>query len=113
VELDGPRRTSAGGVLGVRTLPSDDHLATGDIPLATFPIAAATKGRHRARSRAGVRSLEVATTSSLVHPGCGKCRWCASGQQNLATAGLLASGSQMDGTYRMHIGDTDVAQARS
>ena len=45
-------------------------------------------------------------------PGCGRCRWCASGQQNLCDTGaLMMTGSQLDGTFRKHLNGKDVAQA--
>ena len=44
-------------------------------------------------------------------PGCGECRWCAMGMQNLCDNGaLMMMGSQLDGTFRMHTDDgKDVA----
>lgn len=61
----------------------------------------------------GVRSLvpgdHVVTT---FISSCGRCRWCAQGMQNLCDNGaLMLEGHQLDGTYRMHLGDQDVAQA--
>ena len=44
-------------------------------------------------------------------PGCGRCRWCASGLQNLCDMGAgLLTGMQLDGTFRMHKDSTDVGQ---
>jgi NDMA-dependent alcohol dehydrogenase len=44
-------------------------------------------------------------------PSCGRCRYCASGRQNLCHAGAsLERGPQLDGTYRMHIDGRDVCQ---
>jgi S-(hydroxymethyl)glutathione dehydrogenase/alcohol dehydrogenase len=43
-------------------------------------------------------------------PSCGRCRWCAEGKQNLCDRGLaILSGTQMDGTYRMHVNGVGVA----
>ncbi len=60
----------------------------------------------------GVHDLAVGDhiVTSFV-PGCGRCRWCASGMQNLCDTGaLMMTGTQLDGTFRMHLGETDVAQ---
>jgi S-(hydroxymethyl)glutathione dehydrogenase/alcohol dehydrogenase len=44
-------------------------------------------------------------------PGCGRCRWCASGQQNLCDSGaMLLAGSQLDGTFRMHKDGQNIGQ---
>ena len=92
---------------------SDDHLATGDMMLGHLPYCGGHEGAGVVLEVGpGVRSLAVGDhiVTSFI-PGCGKCRWCASGQQNLCDCGaLLMTGSQMDGTYRMHIGEIDVGQ---
>src|SRR4029078_12759506 len=42
-------------------------------------------------------------------PACGRCRWCASGHQNLCDMGaLILIGVQADGTYRRKIREQDV-----
>jgi NDMA-dependent alcohol dehydrogenase len=115
VELDDPRdhevliRVVASGLCH-----SDDHFATGDITVGHLPFC----GGHEAagiveRVGAGVRGLSVGDhiVTSFV-PGCGRCRWCASGQQNLCDTGaLMLTGTQLDGTFRMHLDGEDVAQA--
>ena len=92
---------------------SDDHVATGDMPLSHLPYCGGHEGAGVVLEVGpGVRSLAAGDhiVTSFI-PGCGKCRWCASGQQNLCDYGaLMMTGSQMDGTYRMHIGDTNVGQ---
>jgi len=115
VELDEPRdhevlvRMVASGLCH-----SDDHFATGDIAVAHLPFC----GGHEASGvieavGAGVRDLTVGDhiVTSFV-PSCGRCRWCASGQQNICDMGAkMLIGSQFDGTFRMHFDGQDVAQA--
>jgi S-(hydroxymethyl)glutathione dehydrogenase/alcohol dehydrogenase len=115
VELDPPRdhevlvRMVATGLCH-----SDDHFATGDIPPGHLPFC----GGHEATGvieavGPGVRGLGVGDhiVTSFV-PGCGRCRWCASGRQNLCDNGaLMLMGNQLDGTFRMHLDGEDVGQA--
>ena len=115
VELDQPRdnevlvRMVASGLCH-----SDDHFATGDITVAHLPFC----GGHEASGviegvGPGVTDLRVGDhiVTSFV-PSCGRCRWCASGQQNLCDRGAkMLIGSQLDGTFRMHFDGQDVAQA--
>jgi len=93
---------------------SDDHLAVGDIPVPTFPFCAGHEGAGIVRRVGeGVRSLHEGDhiVTSFI-PACGKCRWCASGLQNLCDNGaLIMSGSQLDGTFRMTARGRDVATA--
>jgi S-(hydroxymethyl)glutathione dehydrogenase/alcohol dehydrogenase len=45
-------------------------------------------------------------------PSCGRCRWCATGRHNLCDNGArMLTGTQLDGTFRMHSGGADVGQA--
>jgi S-(hydroxymethyl)glutathione dehydrogenase/alcohol dehydrogenase len=114
VDLDPPK---AGEVLvrleATGLCHSDDHFATGDIPVATLPFVGGHEG-------AGVVE-EVGPGVVALQPGdrivtafvaaCGRCRWCASGAQNLCDNGAkMLEGSQLDGTYRMHLDGRDVAQ---
>ena len=90
VELDAPRehevliRMVASGLCH-----SDDHFATGDISVGHLPFC----GGHEAAGVVealgpGVRGLQVGDhiVTSFV-PGCGRCRWCASGMQALCDLG--------------------------
>jgi S-(hydroxymethyl)glutathione dehydrogenase/alcohol dehydrogenase len=115
VELDPPRdhevlvRMVASGLCH-----SDDHFATGDISVGHLPFC----GGHEAAGVVeavgpGVRGLKVGDhiVTSFI-PGCGRCRWCASGMQALCDNGaLMLEGHQLDGTFRMHLDGQDVAQA--
>src|SRR5271165_2142331 len=115
VELDPPKdhevlvRIVAAGLCH-----SDDHFATGDIPVGHLPFC----GGHEAAGVVeeigpGVRGVSVGDhiVTSFV-PGCGRCRWCASGLQALCDNGaLMLIGHQLDGSFRMHLGGEDVGQA--
>src|SRR3546814_10449367 len=61
----------------------------------------------------GVRDLEVGDhVVAAFIPGCGRCTWCARGQQNLCENGAyMMLGTQLDGTFRLHTEDAqDVGQ---
>jgi Zn-dependent alcohol dehydrogenase len=48
-------------------------------------------------------------SSPVISPACGRCRWCASGHQNLCDLGaLILIGVQADGTYRRKVRGQDV-----
>ncbi|MEM8924632.1 MAG: NDMA-dependent alcohol dehydrogenase [Actinomycetota bacterium] len=92
---------------------SDDHLKTGDIPVGQYPMAGGHEG-------AGVVSAVGPNTPGWevgdhvvmsFLPSCGKCRWCASGMQNLCDLGAtLLVGSRADGSFRAKTGGDDMAQ---
>lgn len=115
VELDEPRahevlvRMAASGLCH-----SDDHFATGDITVGHLPFCGGHEGAGVIEAVGpGVRGLvpgDRVVTSFI--PSCGRCRWCASGQQNLCDNGaLMLEGCQLDGSFRMHLDGADVAQA--
>jgi NDMA-dependent alcohol dehydrogenase len=115
VDLDDPRdhevlvRIVASGLCH-----SDDHFATGDIRVGKLPFCGGHEGSGVIEAIGlGVHGLKVGDhiVTSFV-PGCGRCRWCASGQQNLCDNGAsMLLGNQLDGTFRMHLDREDVAQA--
>lgn len=84
---------------------SDDHFAAGDSAMGHYPFVGGHEGAGIVHALgAGISDLEVGdhVLTSFI-PACGKCRWCASGRQNLCDNGaLIQVGHQMDGTYRMH-----------
>ena len=93
---------------------SDDHGATGDIPLSTLPMAGGHEG-------AGIVE-EVGPDTPGWRPGdkvvlsfisvCGLCKWCASGMQNLCDNGAgIMRGLRPDGSRRMRAGGVPVSQA--
>ncbi len=92
---------------------SDDHLCTGDIPVAMYPMAGGHEGagivEQVGPNTPGWEVGDHVVMSFL--PGCGKCRWCASGQQNLCDLGAtLLAGSRADGSYRMTLDGAPVGQ---
>jgi S-(hydroxymethyl)glutathione dehydrogenase/alcohol dehydrogenase len=93
---------------------SDDHCAKADAPIENLPFSGGHEG-------AGI-VMEVGPAVRDLHPGdhivtsfipaCGRCRWCASGMQNLCDNGaLMLAGCQLDGTFRKHLDGQDVGQA--
>jgi NDMA-dependent alcohol dehydrogenase len=112
VELDGPRE---GEVLisfeATGLCHSDHHVVTGDLAGVTLPMIGGHEGAGTvAEVGPGVRGLDVGdhvVTSFL--PACGRCRWCATGHQNLCDMGaLILTGLQADGTYRRRVRGKDV-----
>ncbi|NYJ05258.1 NDMA-dependent alcohol dehydrogenase [Petropleomorpha daqingensis] len=78
---------------------SDDHLATGDIPVAHYPMAGGHEGAGVVTAvgpnTKGYKEGDHVVFSFL--PACGKCRWCANGMSYLCDlgAGLLV-GARFD-----------------
>jgi NDMA-dependent alcohol dehydrogenase len=95
---------------------SDDHIATGDIPVATYPFIGGHEGsgvvEQVGPNTSGYEVGDHVIFSFL--PGCGRCRWCAAGMQNLCDlgAGLLSGGRPEEpDSYRAHLADgTNVGQ---
>jgi S-(hydroxymethyl)glutathione dehydrogenase/alcohol dehydrogenase len=94
---------------------SDDHLATGDMPAMRMPLCGGHEGAGIVEA-VGPNVDHVAPGDHVVLqfiPGCGRCRWCASGQQNLCDYGaMLLAGCQLDGTFRMHLGGSPASPER-
>jgi S-(hydroxymethyl)glutathione dehydrogenase/alcohol dehydrogenase len=114
VELDPPREGEVLIRMGAAGLcHSDDHIATGDLPLPYLPACAGHEGAGVVEA-VGEGVSRFAPGDHVVTtfiPSCGHCRWCAKGMQALCDNGaLLFSGRQLDGTFRMHAGATDVGQ---
>ncbi|MGC8514267.1 MAG: NDMA-dependent alcohol dehydrogenase [Acidimicrobiales bacterium] len=111
LELDEPRQ----GELMVKMAASglchsDDHLATGDMPAALYPFCGGHEGSGVVEKVGpGTPGFEVGDHVIFSFlPGCGRCRWCASGMQNLCDLGAtLLSGARPDDptSYRMHTVD--------
>ena len=114
VDLDEPRQ----GELLIKMIASglchsDDHISTGDIPVGIYPIAGGHEGAGVvAAIGPNTPGWEIGDHAVLSFlPGCGKCRWCANGQQNLCDLGAnLLSGARPDGSFRMHMNGEPVGQ---
>lgn len=84
---------------------SDDHFATGDIAVGTYPMAGGHEGAgivtKVGRNSKGIEEGDHVIFSFI--PSCGHCRWCASGRQNLCDHGasILQGPRWTDGSYRM------------
>lgn len=116
LELDEPRR----GELTVQMVAaglchSDDHIATGDHAVGSYPICGGHEG-------AGV-VVQVGPETSGWNEGdhvvfsflaaCGRCRWCAKGLQNLCDRGAaIMTGSRPDdpASFRLSLDGAPVAQ---
>ncbi len=112
VDLDGPKD---GEVLisfeATGLCHSDHHVRTGDLAGVPLPMIGGHEGAGIVQEVGpGVHGLAVGdhvVTSFL--PACGRCRWCASGHQNLCDLGaLILMGVQTDGTYRRRLNGKDV-----
>jgi S-(hydroxymethyl)glutathione dehydrogenase/alcohol dehydrogenase len=92
---------------------SDDHVAKGDVPMAHLPLCGGHEGAGIVEAVGpGVRDLQVGDhVVAAFIPSCGRCRWCASGMQNLCDNGaFMMMGTQLDSTFRLHYRGQDVAQ---
>lgn len=93
---------------------SDDHVAKADGKVAHFPYCGGHEGAGVVEEVGpGVTGLAVGDhiVTSFI-PGCGRCRWCASGMQNLCDSGaLLSGGANADGSFRMHYQGQGVARS--
>ncbi|WP_028920854.1 NDMA-dependent alcohol dehydrogenase [Pseudonocardia acaciae] len=92
---------------------SDDHAATGDMPVGKLPLIGGHEGAGVVEAVGpGVRTLAVGdhVVAQFV-PSCGRCGPCASGRGNLCDLGMYAlAGSMADGTYRAHHNGADAGQ---
>jgi NDMA-dependent alcohol dehydrogenase len=111
LEVDDPRQ----GEIRVKMVASgmchsDDHLATGDMPVGMYPFAGGHEGAGIVES-VGPYTSGFAIGDKVVFsflPACGKCRWCATGHSNLCDLGamLLAGSRWNDATdFRLHLDD--------
>lgn len=111
IELDGPKPREVLVELTASGLcHSDDHFAAGDIPLPGAMVAG-----HEGAGVVVEAGSEVTRVKEGDHvilhpvPNCGQCRWCATGRANLCDMGAFAlTGYGPDGTYRRHLGNTDM-----
>lgn len=116
LDLDEPRQ----GEILVRMVASglchsDDHLASGAIQSAIYPIAGGHEGAGVVvgvgPNTPGWREGNNVVFSFLA--GCGRCRWCASGMQSLCERGnAVATGARPDDptSYRLALDGEPVGQ---
>ena len=114
LDLDEPKETEVlVKMVAAGLCHSDDHMVTGDMPTMKLPLVGGHEGAGIVEA-VGAHVTNVAPGDHVVLqfiPGCGRCRWCARGQQNLCDSGaMLLAGCQLDGTFRMHKDGTDVGQ---
>jgi len=114
VEFDEPRQ----GELGVKMVASglchsDDHVAQGDTVREMYPMIGGHEGAGVV-TKVGPNTPGWSIGDHVVMsflPGCGRCRWCASGMQNLCDLGItLHTGSRPDGSYRARLDGQDAGQ---
>jgi len=92
---------------------SDDHVATGDLPFSRMPVVGGHEGAGIV-DEVGPHTPGWAVGDHVVLsfiPVCGRCRWCASGMQNLCNAGAgIMSGTRPDGSFRMELDGVPLGQ---
>lgn len=112
IELDPPR----GREVQVRLVASgmchsDEHVVTGDLPVAP-PVICGHEGAGVVEA-VGPEVTFVEVGDHVVFsfvPSCGACPSCASGHSNLCDNGaLLMGGRQLDGTSRHHARGQDLS----
>ncbi|WP_340537988.1 NDMA-dependent alcohol dehydrogenase [Nocardioides sp. GXZ039] len=116
VDLDEPRQDEVlVKVVASGLCHSDAHLMVGDMLSGTYPICGGHEG-------AGVIEQVGPNTSGFqvgdhvvfsFIPGCGRCRWCAAGMQNLCDYGSrILEGDRITehGSFRMQLDGKPVAQ---
>jgi NDMA-dependent alcohol dehydrogenase len=112
VELDGPQDGEVLVSFEATGLCHSDHHARTDDITSPLPMIGGHEGAGIVQEVGpGVRDLRPGdhVVASFL-PACGRCRWCARGRQNLCDLGAMCNiGTQLDGTYRRHVGDRDIA----
>jgi S-(hydroxymethyl)glutathione dehydrogenase/alcohol dehydrogenase len=94
---------------------SDDHINTGDLPVppGALPVAGGHEGagvvEEVGPNTEGWSVGDKVVLSFL--PMCGRCKWCASGMQNLCDNGKdVLAGTRPDGSKRMTLDGQPVGQ---
>lgn len=95
---------------------SDDHIVSGDLPAppAALPMAGGHEGagivEEVGPSTEGWKPGDKVVLTFL--PMCGRCRWCASGMQNLCDNGAgILTGTRPDGSKRVLLDGQPIGQA--
>lgn len=105
VELDDPEPTEVLVKMSAAGLcHSDEHLVTGDIPIAMPAVGGHEGSGVVEKVGSEVRTLEPGdhVVMSFI-PSCGHCRWCSSGHQTLCDLGqyLMMGTPIANGVHRM------------
>ncbi len=115
IDMDEPRQGELVLKLAASGLcHSDDHMCTGDLPPGLLPMAGGHEGSGVVvgigPNTPGWEVGDHVVMSFL--PGCGRCRWCASGMQNLCDLGAnVLTGCRSDGSFRLSIDGKPIGQA--
>ena len=116
LEVDDPRQGELQVQLTASGLcHSDDHIATGDIPVGVYPFCGGHEGSGVVTA-VGPHTPGWSEGDHVVFsflPSCGRCTWCSQGMQNLCDlgAGLLAGSRWDDPTsYRLSYEGQPVGQ---
>jgi S-(hydroxymethyl)glutathione dehydrogenase/alcohol dehydrogenase len=116
LELDDPRPDEVQvKMVGSGLCHSDDHIATGDLPVGIYPFAGGHEGAGIVTKVGGATSKGIKEGDHVIFsflPSCGHCRWCASSMQNLCDlgAGILMGGRLTDpSSYRLKLAGTDTS----
>ena len=114
LELDDPRPGEVQiELIAAGLCHSDDHIATGDLPVPRYPFAGGHQGAgvvvaaapNRKRIREGDHVICAFT------PSCGYCRWCSTGRQYLCDLGdhALTGARHTDpADFRLRMADSGV-----
>ncbi len=116
LDLDEPRR----GEITVRMVAaglchSDDHIASGDHAVGSYPICGGHEGAGVVVA-VGPETHGWAEGDHVVFSflaACGRCRWCAQGLQNLCDRGAAIMGGtrpEDPTSFRLSLDGVDVAQ---
>ncbi|MBB3082356.1 NDMA-dependent alcohol dehydrogenase [Geodermatophilus sabuli] len=118
LEVDDPRQDEVRVKMVASGLcHSDDHMATGDLPVAVYPVCGGHEGAGIIES-VGPNTQGFEPGDKVVFsflPACEKCRWCSTGHQNLCDLGanvMVGSRWEDPTSFRLQLPDgTPVAQA--
>ena len=116
VELDDPRQGEVTVRLAASGLcHSDYHVATGDMPVATYPFAGGHEGAGVVTA-VGPNTTEFLVGDHVVFsfiPACGKCPACSRSQFYLCDRGaygLVGSRPDDPTSFRMHLDGRNIGQ---